>query len=72
MVPNKQFLLIWKRNWGQINDFGWGGGGGGGGGEGGGGDRYKNLFMCFKFLMFINTKISKGCKCLWDQIYGSK
>ena len=70
MVPNKRFfvylqkklgankhLFIYKRNWGQINDFGWGGGGRGGGG---GGKKYENLFMRFIFLVFINTKISKG------------
>ena len=69
MVLNKQFfvylqkklgankhLFIYKRNWGQINDFGWGGGGGGGGG----GEKYKNLFMSSIFLVFINTNISKG------------
>ena len=35
------FLFIWKGNWEQINDFGWGGGGGGRGG----GAKYENLFM---------------------------
>ena len=44
-------------NWKQINDFGWGGGERGGGG---GGKKYENLFMRFIFLVFINTKISKG------------
>ena len=43
------FLFIWKGNWEQINDFGWGGGGGGGGGE-----KYKNLFMRSNLWYQIN------------------
>ena len=78
MVPNKRFfvylqkklgakkyLFIYKRNWGQINDFEWGGGRRGG-------EKYKNptfsiaIFVvigggeinnfCLTFLAFINTK----------------
>ena len=43
------FLFIWKGNWEQINNFGWGGGGGGGGGE-----KYKNLFMRSNLWYQIN------------------
>ena len=50
MVPNKRFLFIWERNWGQINDFGWGGGGGGGGR----GEKYENLFMRSNLWYQIN------------------
>ena len=71
MVPNKRFfvylqkklgankhLFIYKRNWGQINDFGWGGGGGGGGAGGGGGEKNKNL-KYFSHCNFCGYKQKK-------------
>ena len=42
------FLFIWKGNWEQINNFGWGGGGGGGG------EKYKNLFIRSNLWYQIN------------------
>ena len=72
MVPNKRFfvylqkklgankhLFIYKKSWGQINNFGWEGRGGRGE-KTGGGEKYTNLFMSSIFLVFINTTISKG------------
>ena len=47
-------MFIWKGNWEQINDFGWGGGGEGGGGGGGGDEKCKNLFRRSNLWYQIN------------------
>ena len=78
MAPNKRFfvylqkklgankhLFIYKRNWGQINDFELGGGG-----ERGGGEKYKNnffgvyqhkIFSVYKHLIFVVYKHQYYC-----------